>query len=106
MFGYLAGLRGAGSSLLGAGCNLGGAGHGLRGAGHGLRCAGREMLSLILEIQTCQLGLFCSPCNDSLTKKCFSHVLFCYTSRTNPHSTPTPAPRKLCPAACKLHSIK
>ena len=56
MFGYFAGRRGAGCSLLGAGCNL-------RGAGHGLRGAGCEMLSLISELQTCQLGL------------CFAHLV-------------------------------
>ena len=43
MFVYFAGHRGAG-------CNL-------RDAGHGLRGEGCEMLSLILELQTCQLGL-------------------------------------------------
>ena len=43
MFSYFAGRRGAGSSLLGDGCNL--------------RGAGCEMLSLILELQTGQLGL-------------------------------------------------
>ena len=37
-------------SLRGSWCNFWGAGHDLRGAG----C---EMLSLILELQTCQLGL-------------------------------------------------
>ena len=56
VFGYFAGRRGAVCSLLGAGCNL-------RGAGHGLRGAGCEMLSLILEFQTCQSGL------------CFAHVV-------------------------------
>ena len=50
MFGYFAGRRGAGCGLRGAGCNL-------RGAGHDLRGAGCEMLSFILELQTCQLGL-------------------------------------------------
>ena len=49
MFGYFVGRKGAGCSLRGAGCNL-------RGAGHGLQGAGCEMLSLILELQTCQLG--------------------------------------------------
>ena len=58
VFGCFAGRRGAGCSLLGAGCNL-------RGMGHGLRGAGCEMLSLslILELQTCQLGL------------CFAHLV-------------------------------
>ena len=42
VFGYFAGRRGAGCSLLGAGCQL---------------------LSLILERQTCQLGL------------CFAHLV-------------------------------
>ena len=56
VFGYFAGRRGAGCSLLGAGYNLWGAGHGFRGAG----C---EMLSLILELQTCQFGL------------CFAHFV-------------------------------
>ena len=46
MFGYFAGC-----SLLGSGCNL-------RGVGHGMRGAGCDMLSLILELETCQLG-FC-----------------------------------------------
>ena len=50
MFGYFAGRRGAGCSLLGAGCSL-------LGAGHGVLVAGCEMLNLILELQTCQLGL-------------------------------------------------
>ena len=50
VFGYFAGRRGAGCSLLGAGCNL-------RGAGHGVLVAGCEMPSLISELQTCQLGL-------------------------------------------------
>ena len=49
VFGYFAGCRDAG-------CNL-------RGAGHGLWGAGCEMLSLILELQTCQLGL------------CFAHFV-------------------------------
>ena len=49
MFGYFAGHRAAG-------CNLQGAGHGLQGVG----C---EMLSLILELQACQLGL------------CFAHLV-------------------------------
>ena len=49
VFGYFAGHRGAG-------CNL-------RGAGHGLQGAGCEMLSLILELQACQLGL------------CFAHLV-------------------------------
>ena len=35
----------------------------MRDAGHGLRGAGWEMLSLILELQTCQLGF------------CFAHVV-------------------------------
>ena len=56
VFGYFVGRRGAGCSLLGARCNL-------RGAGHGLRGAGCEMLSLILKLQTCQLGL------------CFAHLV-------------------------------
>ena len=56
MFGYFAGRRGAGCSLRAAECNL-------RGAGHDLWGAGCEMLSLILELQTCQLGL------------CFAHVV-------------------------------
>ena len=56
MFGYFAGHRGVGCSLWGAGCNL-------RGVGHGLRGVGCEMLSLILELQICQLGL------------CFAHVV-------------------------------
>ena len=56
MFDYFAGRRGAGCSLLGAGCNL-------RDTGHGLRGAGCEMLSLILELQTCQLGV------------CFAHLV-------------------------------
>ena len=56
MFGYFAEHRGAGCSLLGAGCNL-------RDVGHGLRGAGCQMLSLILELQTCQLGL------------CFAHLV-------------------------------
>ena len=43
-------------SLLGAGCIL-------RGAGPGLWEAGCEMLSLILALQTCQLGF------------CFAHVV-------------------------------
>ena len=50
MFGYFAGRRGAGCSLRDAGLNL-------WGAGHDLRAAGCKMLSLILELQTCQLGL-------------------------------------------------
>ena len=56
MFDYFAGRRCAGCSLPGAGCNL-------RDEGHGLRGAGCEMLSLILELQTCQLGL------------CFAHLV-------------------------------
>ena len=56
MFGYFAGRRGAGCSLLGAGCNL-------RDAGHGVRGAGCQMLCLILEHQTYQLGL------------CFAHLV-------------------------------
>ena len=56
MFGYFAGRRGADCSLRCAGSNL-------RGAGYDLRGAGCEMLSLILELQTCQLGL------------CFAHVV-------------------------------
>ena len=36
---------------------------GVRGAGHDLRGAGCEMLSLILELQTCQSGI------------CFAHVV-------------------------------
>ena len=43
MFGYFAGCRGAECSL--------------RGVGHGLRDAGCGMLSLIVEVQTGQLGL-------------------------------------------------
>ena len=58
LFGYFAGRRGAGCSLLGAACNLRGARCNLRGAGHGLQGAGSEMLSLILELQTCQLSLY------------------------------------------------
>ena len=50
MFGYFAGRRGAE-------CSLRNAGHKLRGVGHGLRGAGCEMLSLILELHTYQLGL-------------------------------------------------
>ena len=50
MFGYFAGRRGAGCSLLGAGCNL-------RGAGYSLLVSECEILSLILELQTCQSGL-------------------------------------------------
>ena len=60
MFGYFAGRRGAGCSLLGVGCNLRGAGH---VCGACLRGAGCGMLSLILELQTCQLGL------------CFAHFV-------------------------------
>ena len=56
VFRYFAGRSGEGCSLLGAGCNLWGVGHDLGGAG----C---EMLSLILELQTCQLGL------------CFAHLV-------------------------------
>ena len=56
VFGYFSGHRDAGCSLLGAGCNL-------RGAGHGLRGEGCEMFSLILELQTCQLGF------------CFAHIV-------------------------------
>ena len=56
VFGYFAGRRGTNCSFWGAGCNLQDAGHDLRGVG----C---EMLSLILELQTCQLGL------------CFAHVV-------------------------------
>ena len=56
VFSYFVGRRGAGCSLLGAGFNF-------RGAGHGLRGAGCEMLSLILDLQACQLGL------------CFAHVV-------------------------------
>ena len=44
VFGYFAGHRGAGCSL--------------RSAGHGVPGAGCEMLSLILELQTCQLGFY------------------------------------------------
>ena len=45
------------------GCNLRGAGHDSRGAEHDSRGAGCEILSLILEHQTWQLGL------------CFAHVV-------------------------------
>ena len=53
MFGYFEGRRGAGCGVRGAGC-------GVRGARCNLRVA---ELSLILELQTCQLGL------------CFAHVV-------------------------------
>ena len=56
VFGYFAGRRGAG-------CSLQDAGHKLQGVGHGLRGAGCEMLCLILELQTYQLGL------------CFAHIV-------------------------------
>ena len=56
MFGYFVWHRGADCSLRGAGCNLRGAEHDLRGA----RC---EMLSLISELETCQLG------------RCFAHLV-------------------------------
>ena len=61
VFGYFAGHRGEGCSLRGAVCNL-------QGAGNDLRDVGCEMLSLILELQTCQ---FCSRCHDSLTQNVF-----------------------------------
>ena len=64
MFGYFAGRRGVGCSLLGAGCNL-------RGAGHGLRGAGCEMLSLISELQTCQLDLFLLTLSRFIDTKMF-----------------------------------
>ena len=79
MFGYFAGRRGAGCSLLGLGCNL-------RGAGHGLLVAECELLSLILEFQTCQLGL----CFDnSLTQKCFL-TLCCVIRPASPNHAPQP----------------
>ena len=54
VFGYFAGRRGAVCSLLGAVCNL--------------RGAGCQMLSLILELQTCPLGIcFAHLVTDSLT---------------------------------------
>ena len=56
MFGYFGGRRDAGCCVRGVGRNL-------RGAGHDLRGSGCEMLSLTLELQTCQLGL------------CFAHVV-------------------------------
>ena len=56
MFGYFVWHSGADFSLRGAGCNL-------RGAGCNLRGAGCEMLSLILELKTCQLG------------HCFAHLV-------------------------------
>ena len=49
VFGYFAGHRGVGCTL--------------RGAGHGLWGEGCEMLSLILELQACRLGL------------CFAHLV-------------------------------
>ena len=49
MFGYFVGSRGADCSLRGAGCNL--------------RGVGCEMLRLILELETCQLG------------RCFAHLV-------------------------------
>ena len=52
----LAILRGVGVRGVVSGCNL-------RGAGNGLRAAGCEMLNLILNLQTYQLGL------------CFAHVV-------------------------------
>ena len=90
VFGYFAGRRGARYSLLGAGCNL--------------RNAGCEMLSLISELQTCQEAFVLLMLSQFIDKKCLSHVLLRYTSRTN--RIPHPAPRKPCPAACKLHSTK
>ena len=46
--------------------------------------AGCEMFSLILELQTCQLGLCFAQVVTFIDPKCLFNVLFCYTSRNNP----------------------
>ena len=78
---------------------------GVQFAGCNLRRAGCEMLSLILELQTGQLGFCFAQVVTIHCKKCLSHVLLRYTAPTNPHSkpcTPQTTPRSLQTTRCKI----